>query len=88
MWQICAQLPLAPLNVGGFLGLVQPSLCWDLVYWGLYCDDPKALFYETGARHKELNLNGEASGANENVITQDHLQQGDKGALRSPLFIL
>lgn len=55
-----------------------------------HCDEPKAVFYDTGASHKELNLTEEreASGANENVITQDHLQQGDNGALRSPLFIL
>lgn len=79
-----------PLNVGGFLGLVQPSLCWDLVYWGVerHRDEPKAVFYEKGASHKELNLNGDASIENENVITQDHLQQGDNGALRNPLFIL
>lgn len=79
-----------PFECGGFSWACTDPLVLGSGVLGVerHCDDPKAVFYETGASHKELNLNGDASIANENVITQDHLQQGDNGALRNPLFIL
>lgn len=79
-----------PFECGGFSWACTALLVLGSGVLGVerHRDEPKAVFYEKGASHKELNLNGDASIANENVITQDHLQQGDNGALRSPLFIL
>lgn len=80
-----------PFECGGFSWACTAHLALGSGILGVerHHEEPKAVFYETGASHKDLNLTEEreALEANKNVITQDHLQQGDNGALRSPLFI-